>query len=94
MKKYETMIIFVPDIEEGKRNVLLDRFKGIIESDGSITTVDEWGSRKLAYEINDYTDGYYVVINFESTPERVDEINRVAKISDDIMRYMIVKEDE
>ncbi|MBU5294327.1 30S ribosomal protein S6 [Anaerosalibacter bizertensis] len=94
MKKYEAMLIFVPDMEDEKRNNLLNRFKEIIESDGTISNVDEWGSRKLAYEINDYTDGYYVVLNFESTPKAVDEINRIAKISDGIMRHMIIKEDE
>lgn len=94
MKKYEAMLIFVPDMADEKRNNLLNRFKEIIESDGTISNVDEWGSRKLAYEINDYTDGYYVVLNFESTPKVVDEINRIAKISDGIMRHMIIKEDE
>lgn len=94
MRKYEAMLIFVPNMEEEKRNNLLKRFKEIIESDGTISNVDEWGNRKLAYEINDYTDGYYVVLNFESTPKVVDEIDRIAKISDDIMRHMIVKEDE
>ncbi|MBW4828367.1 MAG: 30S ribosomal protein S6 [Clostridiaceae bacterium] len=94
MKKYEAMLIFVPGMEDEKRNNLLNRFKEIIESDGTISNVDEWGNRKLAYEINDYTDGYYVVLNFESTPKAVDEIDRIAKISDGVMRHMIIKEDE
>lgn len=94
MKKYEAMLIFVPAMEDEKRNNLLNRFKEIIESDGTISNVDEWGNRKLAYEINDYTDGYYVVLNFESTPKAVDEIDRIAKISDGVMRHMIIKEDE
>ncbi|WP_077369308.1 30S ribosomal protein S6 [Anaerosalibacter sp. Marseille-P3206] len=94
MKKYEAMLIFLPELEEEKRNSLLDRLKGIIEADGTISNVDDWGSRKLAYEINDYTDGYYVVINFESTPEAVKEFDRIAKISDSILRHMIVREEE
>ncbi|MBE6083069.1 MAG: 30S ribosomal protein S6 [Tissierellaceae bacterium] len=94
MRKYEAVLIFVPDMEEEKRNQLLERFKGIIEGEGSILKVDEWGIRKLAYEINDYTEGYYIIINFESTPEVVKEMDRIAKISDDIMRHMIIKEDE
>jgi small subunit ribosomal protein S6 len=81
-------------MEEEKRNQLLERFKGIIEGEGSILKVDEWGIRKLAYEINDYIEGYYIIINFESTPEVVKEMDRIAKISDDIMRHMIIKEDE
>ncbi|WP_416199008.1 MAG: 30S ribosomal protein S6 [Sporanaerobacter sp.] len=94
MRKYEAVFIFVPELEEEKRNALLDRLKGIIEADGTITNVDEWGNRKLAYEINDYTEGYYVILNFESTPEAVKEMDRISKISDSIMRHMIIREDE
>jgi small subunit ribosomal protein S6 len=94
MRKYEAVFIFVPSLEEEKRNQLLDRLKGIIESDGTVTNVEEWGTRKLAYEINDLTEGYYVIVNFETTTETVEELNRVAKISDSIMRHMVVREDE
>lgn len=94
MKKYEAMIIFTPELEEEKRNSLLDRLKGIIEADGTISNFDDWGNRKLAYEINDYTDGYYVVINFEANPETVEEMDRIVKISDEILRHMIIREDE
>ncbi|MCF6460969.1 30S ribosomal protein S6 [Clostridium sp. Cult3] len=94
MRKYEAVFIFVPSLEEEKRNQLLDRLKGIIESDGTVTNVEEWGIRKLAYEINDRTEGYYVIINFETNTETVEELNRVAKISDNIMRHMVVREDE
>ena len=94
MRKYEGVFIFVPSLEEEKRNQLLDRLKGIIESDGTVTNVEEWGTRKLAYEINDLTEGYYVIINFETNTETVEELNRVAKISDNIMRHMVVREDE
>ena len=94
MRKYEGVFIFIPNLEEEERNQLLDRLKGIIEADGTITEIDEWGMRKLAYEINDLTDGYYFIINFESTPETVEELDRVCKISDNIMRHMIVREDE
>ncbi len=94
MRKYETVLIFIPDLEEEKRNTLFDRLKGIIEEDGTITNIDEWGNRKLAYEINDYTEGYYVIVNFEGSFETVKELDRVAKISDGIMRHMIVREDD
>jgi len=94
MRKYEAVFIFVPSLEEEKRNQLLDRLKGIIESNGAITNIDEWGTRKLAYEINDLTEGYYIILNFETTPETVDELDRIAKISDGIMRHMIVREDD
>lgn len=94
MKKYEAVIIFVPELEDEARNALLERFKGIIEASGTISNIDEWGMRKLAYEINYNTEGYYVVMDFEATPEAVKEMDRVAKISDKVMRHMIVREDE
>lgn len=88
------MVIFYPNLEEEKRNSLLERFKGIIQSGGSLTTVDEWGMRKLAYLIDDLAEGFYVLMNFESNPEVVKELDRVAKISDGIMRHMITREEE
>lgn len=94
MNKYEAVFIFLPNLEEENRNQLLDRLKGIIEKDGTISDVDEWGTRKLAYEINDIAEGYYVVINFESTSEVVDELNRISKITDSVMRHMIVREND
>lgn len=95
MRKYEAVFIFLPTLEEEKRTQLLDRFKGIIESDGgSVSNVDEWGLRKLAYLIDDIGEGHYVLVNFNGTPEAVKEIDRVARISDGIMRSMIIREDE
>ncbi len=94
MRKYEGVFIFLPTLEEEKRNQLLDRITGIIEADGSIVNVDEWGVRKLAYLIDDIAEGYYVLINFEATPEVVAEVDRVIKISDSVMRHMIVRDEE
>lgn len=94
MRKYEAVFIFLPNLEEEKRTKLLDRLKGIIEDDGTISNIDEWGNRKLAYLIDDIGEGYYVLINFESKPEVIQELNRIARISDSIMRHMIIKEDE
>ncbi|WFA08356.1 30S ribosomal protein S6 [Tissierella sp. Yu-01] len=94
MRKYEGILIFLPTLEEEKRVQLFNRFKGIIEADGSIANVDEWGIRKLAYLIDDIGEGYYILVNFEATPEVVKEIDRVARISDGIMRHMIIREEE
>lgn len=94
MRKYEGVFIFLPNLEEEARVQTLDRLKGIIEADGSITNIDEWGIRKLAYLIDDIGEGYYYIVNFESTPEVVKEIDRIAKISDSIMRNMIVRTED
>ncbi len=93
MRKYEAVFIFLPNEEEERRNQLLERLKGIIEGDGTISKIDEWGIRKLAYLIDDIAEGYYVLMNFESTPEVISELDRIAKISDGIMRHMIIRED-
>lgn len=93
MRKYEGVFIFLPNEEEERRNQLLERLKGIIEGDGTISKIDEWGIRKLAYLIDDIAEGYYVLMNFESTPEVISELDRIAKISDGIMRHMIIRED-
>ncbi|TJX13589.1 30S ribosomal protein S6 [Tissierella creatinini] len=94
MRKYEGVFIFLPNMEEEKRVQLLNRFKGIIEADGSISNVDEWGVRKLAYLIDDIGEGYYVLLNFEGSSEVIKELDRVARISDGIMRHMIVRIEE
>ncbi len=94
MRKYEGVFIFKSNMEDENRNQLFDRLKGIIEGNGTITNIDEWGTRKLAYEINDLTEGYYIILNFETTPETVQELDRICKISDSIMRHMVIREDE
>lgn len=94
MKKYEAVFIFVPNLDDEKKESITKRLKGIIEKDGTVTNVDEWGNRKLAYEIDDYQEGYYIIVNFEATPDAIKELDRVAKISDSILRHMIIRDDE
>ncbi|EOD00034.1 30S ribosomal protein S6 [Caldisalinibacter kiritimatiensis] len=94
MTKYEGAFIFVPTMEEEERKTLIDRLKGIIESNGSVENVDEWGNRKLAYEIKDFKEGYYVFINFTAESDVVNELDRVSKITDSIMRHMVIREEE
>lgn len=94
MKKYEAVLIFAPGMEEETRNNLVERFKGIVETNGTVDNVDVWGSRKLAYEINDYQEGYYVLLNFSAGSEVIDEIDRIAKITDNVIRHMIIREEE
>jgi small subunit ribosomal protein S6 len=95
MRKYEIMYIIRPDMEEEAQTALIERFKGILTENGAdIEKVDEVGKKRLAYEINDYRDGYYVVINFSSDEQAINEFNRLAKFSDDIIRHIIVREDD
>ncbi|SCG84483.1 30S ribosomal protein S6 [Proteiniborus sp. DW1] len=94
MRKYEIVLIFAPNMEEEARNTLVERFKGIVETNGTVDNVDVWGSRKLAYEINDFQEGYYVLLNITSGADVVDEVDRIAKITDNVIRHMIIREDE
>ena len=94
MRKYEAVFIFAPSVDQETRNGVIEKFKGIIETDGSLIGIDEWGSRKLAYEINDLTEGYYILLNLEATSETLNELVRVAKITDGIIRHMIVRDEK
>ena len=94
MRKYEGVFILLPDLEEEDRTKMFDRLKGIIEADGSIINIDEWGIRKLAYLIDDIGEGYYYIVNFEATPDVVKELDRIGKISDSVMRSMIIRTED
>jgi len=90
MRKYETLFILRPSIEEEKRNEVIEKFKGIIASDGEVEKVEEWGVKRLAYEIEKIRDGYYVLVNFKANPELPKELERNFRISDDVLRYIVV----
>lgn len=95
MRNYEIMYIIRPNIEEEAQTNLMERFNKILIDNGAeIEKVDEMGKRRLAYEINDYRDGYYVVINFKGDEKSVNEFDRQAKYSDDIIRHMVIRVDE
>lgn len=94
MRKYETLFVVRPDIEEEKRNVLIEKFKSIIEKDGEVEEVNEWGMKKLAYEINKLKEGYYVLVNFKANSDLPKELERNFRISDDVIRYIVVNLEE
>lgn len=95
MKNYEIMYIIRPNIEEEAQKGTIERFNGILTDNGAtIDKVDELGSRRLAYEINDFRDGYYVVINFKGDQNAVNEFDRQAKFSEDIIRHIVIRVDE
>lgn len=95
MTNYEIMYIIRPDIEEEAQKAVIERFSAILTDNGAtIDKVDEMGSRRLAYEINNYRDGYYVVVTFQGDETAVNEFDRQAKFSDDIIRHMAIRLDE
>ena len=87
---YETMLIFsLTKGDEGTAE-LVEKFKALIEANGTLDSVEEWGKRRLAYPINDLPEGYYVLMNCECKPELPAELDRVFKITDGILRSIIV----
>lgn len=92
MKKYEIMYIIRPNIEEEAKKTVIERFNTILSDNGAETVeAKEWGKRRLAYEINDFRDGYYVLVKTESNAAAIQEFDRLAKISEDIIRHMATK---
>jgi small subunit ribosomal protein S6 len=92
LRDYEAVYIFDSALEESKINEKLDRYHGLLtgENGGEITAVDHWGKRQLAYPIEDRDNGYYVVTHFSAAPKALPEYERVLKLDDDLLRYLIV----
>ena len=94
MTKYEVMLILDPALEDAVKEQTVETVKGIIETEGTVGEIDTWGMRKLAYPINKKAEGYYVVVNFEAEPTLPKELDRRLRISDNVMRHIIVNKDE
>lgn len=90
---YETIIILNTKLGDDGIQTLVEKFKKLIADHATLESVDEWGKRRLAYEIEDETDGYYVLFNFTSEPSFPAELDRVYKITDGVMRSLIVAKD-
>lgn len=88
--KYETIFIVNPMLEEAAATAVQDKFKSLIEANGTNVEVEDWGKRRLAYPIEDQTEGVYTLVRFESKPEFPAELDRIYKITDGIMRSIIV----
>lgn len=92
MKNYEVVYIFHPALDEEAVEAKLERFHGLVTGpDGAeVSEVDHWGTRQLAYSINEQRQGYYVVAQFTSDPSLLSEFERIVKLDDDVMRYLVV----
>lgn len=94
LNSYETIFIVDTALEEDKVKALVEKFTALIAENGKVDSVDEWGKRRLAYEINDRTEGYYVLVNFTSSPDFPKELDRQYRITDGILRTIIIKHEE
>ena len=90
-KKNAYEALFIVDMSEGEAAVktVVDKFKALISENAEVTAVNEWGKRRLAYPINDKTDGYYVLVNFSAETTFPAELERIFGITEGIMRYMV-----
>lgn len=94
MRKYETMFIINPDLNEEATGSVIEKLSTLIEdNEGEVTKLDKWGMKELAYEINDRSAGYYVLVNFKGLPATINELERVYRINDEVMRYLILKDE-
>ena len=91
MSKYEAVLVLSVKNGDEATQSLQEKFKALIEANGTLESVEEWGKRKLAYEINDEAEGHYVIFNFDSEPAFPAEFERVAGITDGVLRTLVVK---
>ena len=88
-EKYEVLYVLNPNLTEEETQAVVEKFKTLIEQNGTIDEMDEWGKRKLAYEINYLTEGYYVLVKFTSGPEFPAELDRILGITDGVIRSLV-----
>ena len=94
MNKYESVVIINPNVDEEGLKALVENFTKLINTDGKVEKVEELGKRKLAYEINKYSEAYYVVYNFEANPNLISELERNYRITDEVIKFMTIKNEE
>ncbi len=95
MRAYELMYIIRPNIEDEAKKALVERFNDILTSNGAeVVESKEWGKRRLAYEIEDFREGYYEIMKVNADAKAIDEYTRLANINEDIIRHIAVREDE
>ena len=94
MNSYETLFIVNANLPEEDAKALMGKFTSLVEANGTIEKVDEWGKRRMAYPIQDTVDGYYTLVTFKSEASFILELQRIAGITDGVLRAMTVRLDE
>ncbi len=93
MNKYESIIIINPELDEANVKALEEKFTGLINENGNVESAENLGKRKLAYEIKKHKEGIYVIYNFEAKPDSITELERVYRITDGIIKYIVVRKE-
>jgi small subunit ribosomal protein S6 len=94
LRQYEVLLILPPDSDESVVAGVLDRISGIVSEGGEVGTVDRWGRRRLAYEIDHHNEGYYVVVEFRADPAAIVPLERALHLVDDVVRFKVVVRDD
>ena len=93
MRKYECVYVISSNLEEEQIKALIERFNNLVSQYGELDSVEEWGKKKLAYEVQKQKEGYYVLMNFSSNPDFPAELERNFKITEEILKYMVVSKE-
>lgn len=94
MNKYESVVIINSKLEEGAIKAIIAKISDLINSDGKVTSVEEVGNKKLAYEMKKNKEGFYVIFKFEANPTLITELERVYRITDEVIKFIVIKEEE
>ena len=94
MNKYESVIIIDPNVAEEGLKKLETKFSEIINNDGKVESVEELGLKKLAYDIKKNKEAFYMVINFEANPGLVAELERIYRITDEVIKFIVVRKED
>lgn len=91
---YETLMVLSTTLDEEASKALVAKFTELISARGTVESVDEWGKRRLAYAINDETEGNYVLVNFTADTDLIAELNRIYAITDGLLRTIVVRKEQ
>ena len=95
MRSYELMVIARPDLDDAASQAVVDRVTSLITNNGgAVEKIDPTKKQRLSYEIKDFRDGIYTVVYFKGEPKTAEELNRVLKITDEVIRFLIVRPEE
>ena len=94
MQEYEVMYIIRPDLDDESVEAVITKLKDLVAAEGEVTECETIGKRRLAYDVKKHAEGIYVVMRFKSKSETSQELERVMKISDDVIRYLVVRDEE
>lgn len=94
MNKYESVIIISSKVEEKGLEEIKTKFTNLINNDGKVESVEDLGRKKLAYEIKGNVEGNYVLFNFEANPDFIKELERIYRITDEVIKFIVVRKED